>query len=344
VRIKGVSYDVGRVLGENWRPEFEPEVVRRELTIIKDDLHCNAVRICGQDVSRLEEAAEMAFELGLDVWLSPELWNKSPERTLVYTVEAARVAEDLSRRWPGKVVLCIGSELTLFMRGILPGRSVLTRVRAMRKKPGRAAGAPALTEYLTRATDEVRSVFSGPITYASLVWESVDWSRFDFVGVDHYRDSRIEDRYVDMLRPSLNTGKPVVVTEFGMRTYVGAETSGTLGFGIVSIPSLVLHKLPVVGRFVRTRLKGTPVRDEELQAREIVETLEILDGAGVTGAFVHTFVDYQSPTDPVAKYDLDISSMSLVKLLKSGKGVSYPDLAWEPKEAFRAVANYYTEP
>jgi hypothetical protein len=343
VRIKGVTYDVGRELGDNWRPVFEPEVVRRELTIIKDDLHCNAVRICGQDVSRLERAAVLALELGLDVWLSPELWNKMPEPTLRYTVDASRMAEDLFRRCPGKVVLCIGSELTLFMRGILPGRSLLTRVRNMRKSPSRAAGAPALTEYLTRATDAVRGVFSGPLTYASFIWEPVDWSRFDFVGIDHYRDSRIKDRYVDMLRPFLDTGKPVVVTEFGMRTYVGADTSGTLGFGIVYIPSLVLHKLPVVGRFVRTRLKGTPVRNEELQAREIVETLEALDAAGVTGAFVHTFVDYQSPTDPVPKYDLDISSMSLVKLLKNGRSGAYPDLPWEPKEAFRAVARYYAE-
>ena len=175
VRIKGVSYDVGRVPGENWRPVFEPEVVRRELTIIKDDLHCNAVRICGRDVSRLEKAAEFALELGLDAWLSPELWNKGPEPTLRYAVDAARMAEDLCRRWPGKVVLCIGSELTLFMRGILPGRSVLTRVREMRKNPSRAAGAPALSDYLTRATEKVRGVFSGLVTYASLVWESVDW-------------------------------------------------------------------------------------------------------------------------------------------------------------------------
>jgi hypothetical protein len=99
--------------------------------------------------------------------------------------------------------------------------------------------------------------------------------------------------------------------------------------------------LPIVGRFVRTRLKGTPARDEQLQAREIVETLEVLDAAGVAGAFVHTFVDYQSPTDPVPRYDLDISSMSLVKLLNDGRGVAYPDLPWEPKEAFRAVADYY---
>ena len=258
-------------------------------------------------------------------------------------MDAARMAEDLLRRWLGKVVFCIGSELTLFMRGILPGRSLVMRVRRMRKRPSRAAGSPALTDYLTRATDEVRHVFSGPVTYASLVWESVDWSRFDFVGVDHYRDSRVKDRYVDMLQPSLDTGKPVVVTEFGMRTYVGADTSGTLGFGIVHIPSMVLHELPIVGRFVQTRLKGTPVRDEDLQAREIVETLKILDVAGVTGAFVHTFVDYQAPTNPVPKYDLDISSMSLVKLLKNGRSAAYPDLPWEPKEAFRAVADYYAE-
>jgi len=92
VRIKGVTYDVGRVLGENWRPVFEPEAVRRELTIIKDDLHCNAVRICGLDISRFENAAGLALELDLDVWLSPEPWNKSPERTLRYTVDAALMA------------------------------------------------------------------------------------------------------------------------------------------------------------------------------------------------------------------------------------------------------------
>jgi hypothetical protein len=35
--------------------------------------------------------------------------------------------------------------------------------------------------------------------------------------------------------------------------------------------------------------------------------------------------------------------MSLVRLLKDGRGVTYPDLPWEPKEAFRAVADYYAD-
>lgn len=43
------------------------------------------------------------------------------------------------------------------------------------------------------------------------------------------------------------------------------------------------------------------------------------------------------------RYDLDISSMSLVKLLKNGPGATYPDLPWEPKAAFREVARFYAE-
>lgn len=69
----------------------------------------------------------------------------------------------------------------------------------------------------------------------------------------------------------------------------------------------------------------------------------VLDAAGVTGAFAHTLVDYQAPSNPVPKYDLDISSMSLVKLLKNGRSAAYSDLPWEPNQAFQAVADYYAE-
>lgn len=341
MRIKGVTYDVGRVLGGNWRPVFDPQVVRRELDVIKSDLHCNAVRICGQDLSRLETAAELALNVGLDVWLSPELWGKDPDTTLRYMLDAASTAARLDGQWPRRIVFCLGSELTLFMRGILPGRSFIMRVRAMRKNPQRAAGAAALTEYVSRASRQVRTVYSGALSYASLPWEAVDWDQLDLVGVDHYRDSRVKDRYLEMLQPLLDTGKPVVVTEVGMRAYAGAATSGTVAFGIVQIPSLVLHELPLIGRVVRTRLKGKPIRDEELQAREIEETLRVLDEAGVGGAFVHTFVDYRAPTDDDPRYDLDMSSFGLVKLLPTGESVTYPGLRWEPKAAFRAVAAYY---
>jgi len=37
MRLKGVSYDVGRVLGMNWRPVFDPDVAHRKLAVINAD-------------------------------------------------------------------------------------------------------------------------------------------------------------------------------------------------------------------------------------------------------------------------------------------------------------------
>jgi hypothetical protein len=116
-----VSYDVGRVLGLNWRPDFDAETARRELEIIRDDLHCNAVRICGKEIARLMTAAAAAVDLGLEAWLSPELWDKSPRQTLAHITEAAAAAEALRARHPDLLVFVVGSELTLFMQGIIAG-------------------------------------------------------------------------------------------------------------------------------------------------------------------------------------------------------------------------------
>jgi hypothetical protein len=74
----------------NWRPIFDPKNVHREPEIIRDDLHCNAVRICGCDVGRLAVAAEDALKQGLDVWLSPELWDKSQTKTIDYLTKPQR--------------------------------------------------------------------------------------------------------------------------------------------------------------------------------------------------------------------------------------------------------------
>ena len=332
-------------MGVNWRPVFDRQVVRRELAIIRHDLHCTAVRICGRDIDRLTMAAENALAEGLEVWLSPELWDKSPDATLAYIVRAATAAEALRVRWPERLVFVVGSELTLFMQGIVPGRNIVARMGNPSFWGYAMVGthnAP-LNAFLGRAVEAVRRVYHGPLSYASLIWEAVDWSRFDIVGVDHYRDPRINERYVEMLAPLFATGKPVVVTEFGCRTFQGAERAGGMGsFGMVGSRSLLLHALPLVGRFVRPRLTGEYVRDEALPARELTEALGILDRAGVDGAFVMTFVAPIAPHDDDPRYDLDMSSFALVKSYADGRhGTTYPDMPWEPKEAFRAVAAYY---
>lgn len=104
------------------RPVFGPKVVHRELEIIKNDLHCNAVRVCGLDIDRLMMAAEDALKQGLEVWLSPEMGERSQPETLDYIATAARSAQALCERRPEELIFSVGSELTLFMQGIVEGR------------------------------------------------------------------------------------------------------------------------------------------------------------------------------------------------------------------------------
>jgi hypothetical protein len=99
----------------------------------------------------------------------------------------------------------------------------------------------------------------------------------------------------------------------------------------------------VIGRFVRPRLKGTFQRDEAMQAREVAETLDELERSGVAGALLSTFVTPEAYTDDDPRYDLDMDSMSLVKSLPGGRhGTVYPDMHWEPKQSFSAVADFYS--
>ena len=343
MKRKGVCYDVGRVMYGNWRPDYDPRIVHRELEIIKNDLHCNAVRICGLDLKRLMTSAEDALQQGLEVWLSPEMWNKSPDQTLDYIIGAAVMAEKLSRQWGDKLVLSVGSELTLFMKGIVEGRTLWQRIQNAFSgdfvRSGKHNG--PLNDFLSRAEGAVRRVYSGPITYASLPFEHVAWQPFDFIGVDHYQSTQIKDRYADMLKPLLNQGKPVAVMEFGCCTYRGAESAGGRAFNIIDTTSLVMHQIPLLGKFIKPKLKGAYIRDEDLQAHEIIDQLTKLDRAGVDGTFAFTFVFPTNPYDENPLHDLDLASYSLVKSYPGRRGTTYPDLTWDPKESFHAVADYY---
>ena len=343
---KGVHYDTGTVFrGPGYaistrRGELDMAIVRRELEIIRDDLHANCVRVVGSDVERLLEVTRVALDLGLEVWFSPAFFEYGPSETASRLVAAAAGAGTLEASHPGRVIFIAGSELTLFMRDVVAGKAIPARLGRIKSDPSLLGGGK-LAGFLTGLVPRLRDVFSGPLIYASLAFEQVDWGPFDFVGVDHYRDSRTKDRYVEMLRPFLAIGKPVVVTEFGMRTYRGAESSGALGFGITDTTRHWLHTRPVIGRFVRSRLKGTFERDEAMQARELAETLDVLESSGVAGALLSTFATPGACSDDDPRYDLDMDSMALVKSLPGGRrGTAYPDMRWEPKESFTAVAHH----
>ena len=227
---KGVCYDVGRVmLGEDWRPNYDPKIVSRELEIIKNDLHCNAVRIQGLNLDRLLTASDIALKLGLEAWISPEMWDKTQDETLEYLKKAASAVEEIRTRFPERVVFSLGSELTLFTQGFVEGKNIFERLSGPSFFTNVRTGAhnAPLNSFLARANEAVKDRFHGPITYFSLPFEAVDWSPLDFVGVDHYRDARIADSYGKLVQKYLSVHKkPIVIGEFGCCTYRGAESSG----------------------------------------------------------------------------------------------------------------------
>ena len=338
---KGVCYDVGRVMmGQNWRPDFDPEVVHRELEIIKKDLHCNAVRLQGLDLDRLVVAAEDALQQGLEVWFSPEMWDREQEDTRTHVVKGAKRAEELRVRWPDRVVFSVGSEVTLFTQGFLPGNNVLERLAHPSLWETLRSGEqnPPLSSFLASTNSRVREVFHGPVTYASVGFETVDWTPFDFVGVDLYRDKRSREIYPALIKRYMRFGKPLANMEFGCCTFKGADDLGGRGWEIVD-----WSKMP-------PQLKGDYAYDQGTQAREVGELLRINDEAGVNATFVFTFVEpgvgihdeKRLQLARVLNFDRDIVGYSLVKtFLDARQGSTYPNMPWEPKESFKVVADYY---
>src|SRR5690349_15997990 len=128
VRAKGITYDTGFVrYGKNSRKRFDTALVERELRIIRDDLHCTAVRVTGGDPERIELAAACAVDLGLEVWFSPYPLDLTINELLALFVDCAERAERLRRRG-GEIVFVTGAELSLMNHGFLPGGSMEERI------------------------------------------------------------------------------------------------------------------------------------------------------------------------------------------------------------------------
>lgn len=62
-------------------------------------------------------------------------------------------------------------------------------------------------------------------------------------------------------------------------------------------------------------------------------------------AFVFLFALYNLPHRPDGdpRDDLDLASLGIVEILEGRHGDTYPDLPWEPKAAFAAIADHYRD-
>lgn len=341
MRARGMTYDTGFVVdGRISREDFDPDVVRRELTIIRDDLHCNAVQLIGGDPDRLERAASAAADLGLEIWFSPYPLELDRQQMLALFRDCADRAERL-RRGGAEVVFVTGVELSVMSRGFLPGASPEERVAALMGRPEPRAEAIGelgvrINAFLREAAAAVRQRFGGKLTYSSIQFEQVDWSLFDFATYELIRSAEVADRFREAVRTLAQGPKPLALTGFGTAAYRGAGDRGGRVLEVVEYDPVT--KAPV-------RLDAGYERDEAGQAAYLSELLEIFDTEGADSAFVFLFAlpGYPHRPDSDPRDDLDRASLGIVKLLEGRKGQTYPDMEWEPKAAFAAVAERYRE-
>ncbi|MFK4089978.1 hypothetical protein ACI2LF_38055 [Kribbella sp. NPDC020789] len=323
----GVNYDTGLLYdGRSTRRRFATATVREELRLIADELHAPAVRVSGNDLDRLVLAGTAALDAGLELWFSPVPMDLEPDQFIEFLVECAVAAETLRAR--GDVVLVLGCELSVFCTGFVPGESSGERIAAMTdpatfadpaKLSQLQAGMLRWTEVQQRLVAAARAAFGGRITYAAGMWEEVDWSLYDLVAVDAYRDAQNAESFADELRERARWGKPVVATEFGCCAYRGAAARGGAGWMIVdrSVDPPVLN--------------GSYERDEQEQVTYLQELVAELDRVGLDGAFWFSFAGYElphRPDDPA--HDLDISSYGLVAVDELGER--------RPKAVYGALA------
>jgi len=325
MRAKGIAYDTGFVVhGENSVPAFDLDTVRKDLTVIRDDLHCNAVHLVGGSPQRLEQAARIAAGLGLEIWFSPYPLELTPAEILDLFTDCARRAERI-RAGGAEVVFVTGVELSIMNSGFLPGDDLSQRLGGVLGQPERMREAAArLGEFLAEAVVAVRKEFGGRLTYACIPFEQVDWTLFDIMSFELIRSAEVADRYAEGIRNVVAQGKPVAITGFG--------TAAWRGSGAVAPRSMEIVEHDAAG--LPVRVKDGYVRDEQEQAVYLRELLEIFEAEGVDGAFVYMFALANYPHRPdEPSRDLDMAGPGIVKV--------YEDGTWEPKAAFGAVAEVY---
>jgi hypothetical protein len=342
MRFKGINYDTGFIsAGNTTREPFDPKVVKREMQIIHDDLHCSAVRITGGYPERLEIAAAYAAEAGLEVWFCPFTNNLTSVELLELLADCADRAERLRKRG-AEIIFLTGSELSLMTAGIIPGDTLVDRAASLAEPQRLRPLIPEIrartNELLGKAVEVVRARFGGKLSYASVPLDGVDWGPFDIISTDAgYRTAAMAARFREDIRAFVAQGraqgKPVAITEFGCAAFRGAADNSDRGLSDVIQWDDNARPL---------RLKSEYVRDENEQARYITELLDIFSAEGVDSVFVYTFARYDLANRSGSHEDFDMASAGLVKVLDEGcRGQRYPDMSWEPKAAFTALATCY---
>lgn len=334
LRIKGVNYDLGVALQTNGYKGYNLSEVQmyEELYAIKNDLNCNAIRIYGEEIDKLIECAEIAIRLGLQVWFSPRLINADFRETLDYIDKCSLAAENLRKIAPD-LVLVVGNEFSLDIKGIIEGEKIEERISKLSKLSSIIKYSlgykihDKLNDFLKLAVIRARENFKGEITYASGRWEKVNWEIFDITSYNYYKNIYNSWIYRRTVRNAVRANKKFAISEYGCCSYKGADKKGAWGYTVVD------------WKWPRFRLKKVLVRDEKVQSDYLLDCLKIFAEEQVSAAFVYTFVARKAYFDTEPLFDLDMANFGLIKVIRPGnENEAY---CWEKKKSFEALSKYF---
>lgn len=324
--VRGIGYDAGVLYEKSFdsNPFFTEQNARRDFRAIREELGCDAVLIMAGYPERLAVAGRLAADEGLAVWLQPRPFDRPVQELREAVRAAALVAEEL--RTDGAVTgLVVGCELTLSTPGMLPGPTFWSRGMLLTVTfPLLPLANLRLRRLLGDLVRDARERFAGPVSYGAGDWERPDWSIFDVVGADRYRDARnaawFEGDLSALVEEAWTQAKPVYVFEFGTCTYRGASAKASTAAGVLR----GREELTVPRRLVR---------DEQEQADYLIDLLDVFDRVGVAGSFVWGFSEPALTTSDEPGRDLDLASYGIV--------AAHADGTWSPKRAYRALADRY---
>jgi len=276
VTVKGICYSPGLNAWVHDFPVYPEPVVEEHMTVIRDELGCNGIKLFGDLNDAMITCARLASARSFDqILLAPMYIDASPEKYCEEFEELSKAAEAL-RQDCQNVRLLIGNELAGVVRGIIPGDTYTERARNIGKVTD---WGPALEKLLKELLYIARKHFRGMVSYAAGNWEGVDWRQLD---VDFICENEYKDWYHTnvWLRNRIGTlkryGKPVHVTEFGTSTFEGADQYGGGGWLEAGTYS------------------------EEAQASYIRDYLEFFNQLGIDGCCLFEFTqntDYNPPID-----------------------------------------------
>lgn len=329
----GIKYDLGAELsrGELSRPANHERFYRDELRAIRDQLSCDKVDLYGSHVDQLLAGLDIAADLGFDIHLQTRL-NFLPQAEMLDRLATVAIEAERVRRDGVPIVLDVGCEYMVFADGMIEGDDFFEKMDAITSGELDWEMVIQRMDGMLRVLAETaRTHFGGRITYSDTPDMDFAWDAFDIIGIDHYLSGMPGAEYIATIDDLAATGKPVWVKEFGSTPWRGAADAGGMAWDIVDYtvsPPAIIDGI---------------VRDEEEQARAIIETLGYIDQSRAERAYLYEFITTGSTRSDDPRYDYDLTGYGIVSTWGPEHERSYEATGyWEPKVAFEELAAWNT--